>query len=425
MSSNSTPQVGGGGGIKSPNGIVNGGPPNLGGLFSQGMPKLRSTGKFITARDEAEDSVSKSIAAQSARETSSLSGTPKRTANSASSGTPINKSPINSNTNSTIKASLEAQFQLQNGIHRNGSGNNSSSLNNNNINNKNYNTKFNTISTTRSQQSQWKVSPTANSSDLPNQQTHSPVNSYSKGPAPSVPSNMATDSSPISAQVTSNNNRPGTVNRSKSVGKPSQRPAHPAVRPPPPPKTTGINAVTLQSNTTSIPVNLSQSSINSFVSRRTSLDPSSVAEEGSTTVAPVSNKPPPPPRNLPVTHGPPPPLAPHGRATGNTGLASGLSKSQSSINGPSRPSAPPPPPPPHSRTPSTVSVSSSNLSNILKPSYPAPPPPAPLGQNSSNRTLGTLGQTNGASGTTSNPSRGRLLRFNKTPLPFSRAHSLK
>lgn len=393
------------------------------------MPKLRPTKNNLIPPHDG-DGKNRST---TSRENSPPSATSNRNLSSSPpSSTPL-KSPI-SNSNSTIKASLEEKFKshLNNGA-RNGSSNNS--LNNNNNNYNNYNSKFNTINPTR-----WKVSPSSpNANDSSkndfNATTNNTatgqtsVNSYCKGPAPSVPSNMAgiTNSPSISNQSMNsitNSNSTGTrpasnVNRSKSFGvKQSHRPAPPPVKPPPPPKMTSLspNSVSLQSNTTSIAVNGWQpNTSNANISRRTSLDPSSVAEEGSSSVG-SPNKPSPPPRQLPVTNGPAPPPPLHGRATGNTGLSSGLSKSQSSINGPSRPSAPPPPPP-HLRTPSNVSVSSSH-STILKPSYPAPPPPpfnpsaashrASICSTTSTSTITSTGQMNGALSSSVNISRGEL-----------------
>lgn len=414
-SSNASPPVGVG--LKSPNGVSNGGPPNLGGLFAGGMPKLRPVQDKLS-RDSRESNNINNSNSPGSRQDSSPSATSKRSpgSNCVSGISPL-KSPTQ---NSPFKPSLEAQInsQLQSVLNsplRNGSITSAQQLNNNNINNNEYNNKFNTINVSR----QWKVSGnggTNGNANVNDSLTTSPVNSYSKGPAPSVPSNVTTNNS--SSQSLSGASRStASVNRSKSVGlKPSQRPPHPAVKPPPPPKTTsqspGILSPSLQSNNTSIAVNGWQSTPgnnNLNTVRRTSLDPSSVAEEGSS-VSSMSNKPPPPPRNLPVayignTHG-------QGRVSGATGMTSGLSKSQSSINGPSRPSAPPPPPPPHSRTSST---SSNNLS-FVKPSYPAPLPPTVTGPTSSMSSRGSFsstGQLNRAPqvSSTTNSNQGKMSPF--------------
>ena len=193
-------------------------PVGLGGLFAQGMPKLRPTGNtsLVSSRDSGHNN--NGISGNN-NDTDRLNA--RSTSSSFPSSQPLSQKSV-SGSQFSVKTSLEQQLSS------NRSGNLKSPEKKSpihypapsSINSINSNPKFNTISSSRLTK--------PNSNDL------SPGETHNKGRAPSVPTSSSSNP-PLPA-------KPPGVNRSLSQssgqrpGLRSQRPAPPSTKPPPPPK---------------------------------------------------------------------------------------------------------------------------------------------------------------------------------------------
>jgi len=382
----------------------------LGGLFAQGMPKLRSTGNNLISQQQ--NSSLRDSSDQPSPSLKSSSVTTSIRSITVSSSLGAQKSP-SSSTSHTIKSSLEQQLS-QSQVTTNHNNNMLKSPD------KGSGIRYRTSSSTTPSQSKFntisstKVYGTSDSRISPGAVEHN------KGRAPSVPSGNP----PLPAKpVTRSHSQSAGVTRPSA--RPPPRPGPPSTKPPPPPKSingptpltnkttttmansggisiNGVSAWHQPSRSAGVPRDIGLSRVNEdddIPPPLPSVPPPPLPSSGS-----PGSKPPPPPRSVATTTTVNGGLTAHSGTRSNSisvtsllpsvnnnsstmvgstlGSSRGQSISSSSLTntpGHHRPTAPPPPPPPsiHSRTASTASTVSNVSTATLTPSYPAPPPPPP------------------------------------------------